>query len=276
MAERKGSGQEAGSSEFMQGPGASAGIVTRVARWISTPGAGVFLLGATLAFAVLGASDQIGRAVRTFKQDNVIRVKGVAELDIASDRAVWWGTVRAGAATLPEAYAELEKSVAALRSFVVSRGIPADLVTLAAVDIAKVYRRDEKGNATNDIESYRLSQQLGFGSPNVQVVREIANGATALIKDGFEIESGAPTYKVSSIEKTKLELLEQATANAYERAQTLARGSSSSVGRLVSAAQGVYQIVARGSTSSSDYGEYDTSSIEKTARVVVTLEYEVK
>ena len=31
--------------------------------------------------------------------------------------------------------------------------------------------------------------------------------------------------------------------------------------------QGVYQIVARGSTSSSDYGEYDTSSIDKTARV---------
>jgi hypothetical protein len=276
MAERNGSGQGAGSSEFTQGSGASGGVVSRVARWISTPGAGVFLLGATLAFAVLGASDQIGRAVRTFKQDNVIRVKGVAELDITSDRAVWWGTVRAGAATLPEAYAELEKSVAALRNFVVSRGIPADLVTLAAVDISKVYRRDEKGNVTNDIESYRLSQQLGFGSPNVQVVREIANGATALIKDGFEIESGAPTYKVSSIEKTKLELLEQATANAYERAQTLARGSSSSVGRLVSAAQGVYQIVARGSTSSSDYGEYDTSSIDKTARVVVTLEYEVK
>lgn len=252
------------------------GTVGRIARWISTPGAGVFLLGATLAFAVLGASDQIGRAVRTFKQDNVIRVKGVAELDITSDRAIWWGTVRATAATLPDAYAELEKSMEALRTFVVSRGIPADLLTLAAVEISKVYRRDEKGNTTNEIESYRLSQQLGFGSPNVQVVREIANGATALIKQGVEVESGTPTYRVSTIEETKLDLLEKATANAYERAQTLARGSSSSVGRLVSASQGVYQIVARGSTSSSDYGEYDTSSIDKTARVVVTLEYEVQ
>jgi hypothetical protein len=44
----------------------------------------------------------------------------------------------------------------------------------------------------------------------------------------------------------------------------------------VSASQGVYQIVARGSTGSSDYGEYDTSSIDKTARVVVTLEYAVR
>jgi hypothetical protein len=110
----------------------------------------------------------------------------------------------------------------------------------------------------------------------VQVVRTISNESTALIKNGVEVESGSPVYKVSSIEKTKLELLEQATANAYERAQVLARGSGSGVGSLVSASQGVYQIVARGSTGSSDYGEYDTSSIDKTARVVVTLEYAVR
>jgi hypothetical protein len=34
--------------------------------------------------------------------------------------------------------------------------------------------------------------------------------------------------------------------------------------------------VARGSTDSSDYGEYNTAAIDKTARVVVTLEYAVK
>ena len=252
------------------------GIVSRLGRWIATPGAGIFLLGATLAFAVLGASDQVGRAVRTMKQDNVIRVKGVAEVDITSDRATWWGTVRARAATLPAAYEELAKATDALQAYVVSRGIPADTITIASVDIAREMKRDEHGVSTNEVERYVLRRQLGFGSPNVQVVREIANGATALIKDGVEVESQAPAYTVSTLEKTKLELLEKATANAYERAKVLARGSESAVGGLVSAAQGVYQIVARGSTDSSDYGEYNTSHIDKTARVVVTLEYAVK
>jgi hypothetical protein len=252
------------------------GVLSQVARWISTPGAGIFLLGATLAFAVLGASDQVGRAVRTMKQDNVIRVKGVAEIDVTSDTAIWWGKVRARAATLPDAYVELEKSVDALRAFVVSKGIAGDTITVASVDIAREFKRDEKGNLTNTVERYVLTQSLGFTSSNVQVVRTISNESTALIKDGVEVESGSPVYKVSSIEKTKLELLEQATANAYERAQVLARGSGSGVGSLVSASQGVYQIVARGSTGSSDYGEYDTSSIDKTARVVVTLEYAVR
>jgi hypothetical protein len=74
-----------------------------------------------------------------------------------------------------------------------------------------------------------------------------------------------------------MRLLEQATANAFERAQTLARGSGNSIGKLASASQGVFHILARGSTSSSEWGgEYDTSTIDKTARVVVTLDYTVE
>jgi hypothetical protein len=166
--------------------------------------------------------------------------------------------------------------MAALRTFVLSKGIDIDTITVGSVDMNQQFKRDEKGNQTNEVEGYVLSQSLGFASSNVRVVRTISNEATALIKDGVEVESGSPVFKVTSIEKTKLELLEKATANAFERAQVLARGSGSGVGALVSASQGVYQIISRGSTSSSDYGEYDTSAIDKTARVVVTLEYAVR
>lgn len=64
--------------------------------------------------------------------------------------------------------------------------------------------------------------------------------------------------------------------SAMERAETLARGSGSSVGALISANQGVIQVVERGTTGSSDYGEYDTRTIEKTLRAVVSLEYAVR
>ena len=258
------------------GNGAGGGFVARSGTWVAQPGAGIFLLGATLAFAVLGASEQIGRAVRTMHQDNVIRVKGVAELDVTSDRATWWGTVRARAATLPAAYDELAKATDALKAFVLAKGVPAAAITAASVGITREMQKDADGDDTNQVEQYALTRRLGVTSLDVQVVREIANGATALIQQGVEVESDAPSYTVSTIEQTKLTLLEQATANAFERAQVLARGSGSTVGGLVSAAQGVYQIVARGSTSGNDYGEYNTSSIDKTARVVVTLEYAVK
>ncbi len=257
--------------------GGKRGLVSRLGGWIATPGAGIFLLGATLAFAVLGASDQLGRAMRAMKQENIIRVKGVAELDVTSDRGSWWTSVSGRAPTLAEADAGREQAMAALRAFVLAKGFKESELSVGSVSISKVYRRDEKGNTTNELEAYVLSQDLGVRSSSLELLRDAANEVTgALVKQGFESSTSAPSFTVSTIEKTKLDLLEKATANAYERAQTLARGSGSGVGSLVSAAQGVYQIVARGQTSSSDYGEFDTSSIEKTARVVVTLEYGVE
>lgn len=271
-----GGGGGGGRGDGGRGESDARGTLARIGAWISTPGAGVFLLGATLAFGVLGASDTMGRALRTMHQDNVIRVKGVAELDVTSDRARWNANVRVRAATLPEAYAALERSTQALCAFIESKGVPKTSINVFSVDITRVYRRDDKGNATNEVEVFELRQQVSCTSDQVDVVWNLANEATSLIKDGVEVESLAPTYTVSTIERTKLDLLERATANAYERAQTLARGSGSSVGGLVSASQGVFQIVARGSSSSSDYGEYDTAAISKTARVVVTLEYAVR
>jgi hypothetical protein len=43
----------------------------------------------------------------------------------------------------------------------------------------------------------------------------------------------------------------------------------------MSAQQGVFQITARHSTDTSGYGMYDTATIEKTAKAVVTLEYAI-
>lgn len=259
------------------GDGAGRSVIARIAAWMGKPGAGLFLLGAALAFGVLGASERLGSALRTMRQDNSIRVKGVAEMDLTSDRGTWNGKVRARAATLPDAYASLERSMDALRSFVVSSGIANDLITVASVEIGREMKRDSKGNPTNEVDTFVLTQTLGFTSTNVQVVRGIANDATALIKQGVEVESGDPVFKVSTLEEAKMRLLEQATANALERAKTLARGSGNSIGKLASASQGVFHILARGSTSSSEWGgEYDTSTIDKTARVVVTLDYSVE
>jgi hypothetical protein len=269
-----GGGLGSGGSD---GDGAGRGVIARIAAWMGKPGAGLFLLGAALAFGVLGASERLGSALRTMRQDNSIRVKGVAEMDLTSDRATWHGKVRARAATLPEAYAALERSMDALRAFVIESGIPNDIITVASVDIGRERKRDARGVETNEVEAFVLTQTLGFTSPSVQVVRTIANDATALIRQGVEVESGDPVFKVSTLEESKMELLGKATANAFERAQTLARGSGNSIGKLASASQGVFHILARGSTSSSEWGgEYDTSTIEKTARVVVTLDYTVE
>ena len=100
--------------------------------------------------------------------------------------------------------------------------------------------------------------------------------STALIKEGIDVSSGKPAFMVSALDDAKVALLDKATRNAMDRARTLADGSGSTVGALLNASQGVIQIVPRGTQSSGDGGEYDTGTIEKTMRAVVSLEYGVK
>ncbi|NDG65076.1 MAG: DUF541 domain-containing protein, partial [Planctomycetes bacterium] len=144
------------------------------------------------------------------------------------------------------------------------------------VDTSIVYGKTEKGENTNVIESYVLSQGTTVHSPRVEAVRDLAFRATDLIKEGVEIDSGSPSYYVSILESIKMTLLEKATQNGYERATLLARGSKSEVGGLISASQGVFQIVPVGSTDVSDYGVSDTSTINKSVKAVVSLVYQIQ
>jgi hypothetical protein len=56
----------------------------------------------------------------------------------------------------------------------------------------------------------------------------------------------------------------------------LAENSGSRVGRLRSASQGVFQITPRFSTEIEDYGMSDTTTVDKTAKAVVTMEFSIE
>jgi len=252
-------------------------FVNRIPPLIKNFGFGMFCLGATLALGVVLSSQSIGNAIVRIKmQDAPIQVKGVAEIEVVSDRATWRGTVRARAKTLSQAFEILETGTNKLRAMLVAHEFKVDEINACEVDTTIVFAKNSKAENTNVIESYVLSQGTTVRTMNVVSVRDLAFRATDLIKEGVEIDSGAPSYYVSVLESIKLTLLEKATENGYERASLLARGSKSEVGGLISASQGVFQIVPVGSTDISDYGVSDTSTINKTVKAVVTLAYQIE
>ena len=74
-----------------------------------------------------------------------------------------------------------------------------------------------------------------------------------------------------------MEMLGKASANAYERAQVIAKGSEATVGPLISSSMGVFQIV--GLNSDEEYswgGTFNTTSKEKVASITVRTTYKVK
>jgi uncharacterized protein len=109
----------------------------------------------------------------------------------------------------------------------------------------------------------------------VQKIAGIAREATELINQGILIESSAPKYYYTKIGDLKIEMLGEAAKDAKERAERIASSTGNSIGSVKSAKMGVLQITAADSTDVSDYGVFDTTTIEKDMTAVVNVSFAV-
>ena len=236
----------------------------------------MFLLGATLALGFTYSAHLLSSAIVSFKHQNTIKVKGIAEKAITSDSARWNATWMRRSTTLKEGYAELEVQRDVVKKFLSDAKVPESDCTYSAVSTETVFKKDENGQTSNEVFGYVLNQSVEIKSKDVRLVETVSKSITELIKEGLDIQSHRPEFIFTGLEQLKLELLGNATKNAYDRAKALAENSRGKVGALNSASQGVFQITPVDSTDVSDGGEYDTTTIEKKVKAVVTLEYHIE
>lgn len=235
----------------------------------------MFLLGGTLAAGLACSAYIISTGMVAMKQHNAVRVKGTAQLKIKSNQASWACQFTARTPLLKDSYDDLARSREIIKHYLAAQKLTEKDYALSSIFTDLVYKKTEKGERTNTIESYVLRQRVDLSSTNVDLIANISARITDLIKEGVEIQSFDPSYTYTDIESLKLELLAKATANAYERAQVLAGNSRSRVGKLLAASQGVFQITPVDSTDVSDDGSYDTRTIAKAVKAVVTLEFNI-
>jgi len=243
---------------------------------LNARGVAMLLLGVCLAFGFTVGAQSVSRALVKMRQANTIRVKGYAEQDITSNLAAWACRITVRASELTEAYKQLEQARSTAARYLREHGVAEAETEFLPVDTTIAYARDEKGKKTNTIELYILTQTIRVSTSSVEVVGGVSRQVTELIKEGIEVESFSPDYLVSNINEIKLDLLAKATANARARADILAEKSSGRVGSLCSASQGVFQITPPHSTEVSSYGRYDTSTVAKKVRAVVTLQFAIE
>ncbi len=238
---------------------------------------GLFLLGVFLCTGIVIGAFIISKTVEQVKfQNQRITVKGYAERTITSDIASWRGQITARSTELVTAYDNLQADLNKVLSYLEQKGISRDDVDIASVITSIQYKRTANGMTTNIVEGYNLVQPVSITSSNIEQIAEIANEITVRTQQGVEFDSFPPQYFYTKLDDMKIELLGEATKNAYMRAEQLAENSGSKVGSLKYASQGVFQITPVYSTQVSDYGTYDTSTIEKSVKAVVTIEYSIR
>jgi len=235
----------------------------------------VLALGAIIAAAVLGAQFRnIGSARQT------ISVKGLAEKQVRADRAEWTVSVSVKGATFPETLSRIRKEFPELRRFLEAQGLSGAALVETTESLTPNMEQEEGPSA-----HWRTVQKGFNGSHGIVVtvndldlIAKARQAAVQFKADGHSIEYEEPRYLVSNLEQVKMSLIGAATRDARARAEEFAKNGGVKAGSMRSASQGAFNILALGAVADvSEYGgTYDTTTVEKIARVVVTIEYAIE
>jgi uncharacterized protein len=237
---------------------------------------GLLLLGLALAVGLVAASAVVSHSLERIKlAGDKITVKGYAEEKVTSDAGTWRATVTVRAPDLQSGYRTLEADTARVLKMLETVVGSAAAVSSSPVTTRPQYEQGPGGVQTGRILGYELDRSFELSSPDVALIGKVAAQASTLISEGVSINSWPPQYFYNDLNAVKVRLIGAATRDAQQRAEQFAAGSGVTVGPLRSASQGVFQITRPNSTETADYGSYDTATVEKVVKAVVTVEYSV-
>ncbi|NLR76255.1 SIMPL domain-containing protein [Leeia aquatica] len=235
-------------------------------------------LGVTLAIGMASAAFILGyqaRQAATTGQQS-IEVKGLAEKPLTADHGELALTLSGQGATLPEALAALRKQRPQLEQFIQQHQFQKPDIEVDNESFEPVYKKDDEGRQTEQLDYYLARQSYTLHSKDVQRIARTEHDVLQLQEAGLPVSHEPAAYLVSNLEQVKMSLIGAATDNASSRAQEFARHGNVAVGSMRSASQGAFYILpANGQNDNSDDygGVYDKSTINKLARVVVTVRY---
>lgn len=239
------------------------------------------LLALFAGIVVIISAWLLARGATNFRKESPqINVTGMAEKQITSDLIVWSIVLNSKNRTRASAYADYKRTEHAMRQYLKSHGIVDSMISTSSANISAVSKQiyDPKRQEYVSIDDeYEVSQTFTIRSTNLPLVEKVYQNISELYNDGLDFTSYSPLYYYTKLNNLKMEMLNKASANAYERAQTIAKGSEASIGSMVSSSMGVFQIV--GLNSSEQYswgGTFNTDSKEKVASITVRATYEVK
>ncbi|MGB5646899.1 SIMPL domain-containing protein [Muriicola sp.] len=208
----------------------------------------------------------------------VISVTGLGTENFISDLIVWEGYFTAFNTDLKTAFEQVNRDKEIVRTYLVSKGIPSDNIIFNSVQTLE--QRDNKydnGNYVGSIfRGYSLTQSVNIESKDVLLIEQVSREITELLNKGVQFTSSPPRYYYTQLADLKVKMIAQATEDARLRAENIAENAGGSLGDLISAQMGVFQITGQNSDEAFSWGGvYNTSSKNKTASITMRLDYKV-
>ena len=208
---------------------------------------------------------------KTYKTNNSVTVKGLSEMNVKADLAVWNIKFTVVGNDMGNVQNKLGQQTGDIVAFLRQAGFEDGEITIPAYNLIDKLA-DRYSNESTPTYRYLATQKMVVKSKNVDLVARSASNISMLGTKGilFEVSeySSPVSYVFTDLNSIKPKMLEEATKNAKESAEEFAKASGSKVGKIRRASQGVFSILPQ-----DDIGGSEQDFINKKVRVVSTIEY---
>ena len=203
-----------------------------------------------------------------------ITVTGSAYKVVKSDSARLEFEITSRSANKQTAYNTVKSQLPVVKKYLEDKGITD--IDIKASNGYYSYKYLPNGTVTNDIAYYNLSQQVVIKSNDVQKIKDVSTDIQNLLDKGIDINVTDTQYFYSGLANLKVELLEDATKDAKDRASAMLKATHNRTGKIQAINMGVFQITPVDSTNVSDMGINDTSTIDKKVTAVANVVFRIK
>lgn len=222
--------------------------------------------------AVLGLSLIIAACIGSYSfysvrsLDNTLVTTGSAKEAVRADRAKW--TLFAQRITpdtgIAGAYTAVSRDTAAIKRHLTASGFAEEQIRVSPIFVDEYWGGQEQQG-----RRVMVRQEVVLESDDVDAVKIASENTLALAQQNVQFAPMAPEFYVSNLPDLRIALIGKAVEDARKRAESIGDSTGQRVGRLKSAQSGVVQVLQPNSMEVSDYGSYDTQTIEKEVMVSV-------
>jgi hypothetical protein len=237
-------------------------------------------MAVVLSLGMSAASFILASKFRTLGDNRQkIVVKGLAEKDVRADHAEWSVGIEVRGEQFAETLEKLRAARPVLDEFLEQQGFPESAREAGNENVEAHFEQEYVQEHYRQVQrGYEGRQWLRVRSQDLSRIAAAHREIIQLEAAGRPVVYNAPSYLVSDLETVKMSLIGAATQNARQRAGEFAKVGNVEVGPMRAASQGAFYILpANSSAVADDYGGvYDKTTVEKKARVVVTIEYGIE
>jgi hypothetical protein len=234
---------------------------------------GGIVTAAIIAAALVLGGFLIGRGFSQFRSaDRYVTVKGLAEMEVKADLAVWPIRFTATGDDLANVQSKVEDDRALVMSFLKRYGLKAEDMRSGRIQVTDLLAQSYRPQG--EVRSrFIVNASVDVRTGDVDLVGKISQKTGDLVRKGVVLtEFQGPSYIFTKLNEIKPGMIANATANARAAAEKFARDSKSRLGKIRRARQGVFSILPRDGYA----GGPESQQMGKKVRVVSTIEYSLK